>query len=515
MILIGLILIPLLGGVAAWGLGRRSAGGAFAVATAALAGDLALALLLWGHATGGPATYEVDRAWIPALGIRFHLALDGLSLLLVLLTLFLGLMATIASWRSVRERAGFYCFNLLWTLAGVTGVFLAMDLFLFYLFWELMLVPMYALFFWGQEGRAAAAMKFFIYTQVSGLFMLLAILALMFLHAAKSGVYTFDYGELIGTETGAGTALWLLLGFFAAFAVKLGVVPFHGWLPDAYTHAPNPAAAVLAGAMAKTGAYGMIRFVVPLFPGAAASLQPVGMLLGVIGILYGAVMAFGQTDLKRLIAYSSISSMGFALLGIAAWDTLALQGAVMQLVSHGVSIAALFLVAGMLQERVGTRDLSKLGGLWTSAPRMGAVMTVLALAALALPGLGNFVGEFLVILGAWPVSKPLAALAAGGMVLTLVYAVRMLQTIFHGPAPADRSITDLSGREWTVSMVMVLALVALGLYPRPVLDASEPVVQALQGAAAPEPPRGNPAGLLQTALPARHAAPAGRAGGDL
>ena len=262
-------------------------------------------------------------------GIHFHLALDGLSLLLLMLTFLLGIMSVLASWTEIQEAVGFFHLNLLWVLAGIAGVFLAMDLFLFYFAWELMLVPMYFLIaIWGHERRVYAAAKFFLFTQLSGLLMLIAILALYFAHHTATGIFTFEYADLLGTPLSSHAALWIMLGFFVAFAVKLPMFPLHTWLPDAHTEAPTAGSVVLAGLLLKTGAYGMLRFVMPLFPAAAHAFAPVAMVLAVIGILYGAILAFAQTDLKRLVAYTSVSHLGFVLLGIFAWNKLALQGAV-------------------------------------------------------------------------------------------------------------------------------------------------------------------------------------------
>lgn len=476
------ILLPMLGGLAAACLGRRAAWAALV----ALAADLALVLAGAAGTLPEPANWR----WIPALGIHVSLAMDGLSLVMVLLALFLGVLAVLAEWPAAQPpqavRSGLYWFCLQWTLAGVIGVFLARDLFLFYLFWELMLVPMYGLFFWGEEGRAAAGMKFFLYTQASGLFMLLAILALFFAAGARS----FAYDDLLGHSLRTPAAVWAMAGFFVAFAVKMGAVPLHGWLPDAYTHAPTAGSAILAGVMAKAGAYGMIRFVLPLFADVAGALAVPAMTLGAAGVLYGAIKAFAQTDLKRLIAYASISSMGFVLLGVFSWNALGLQGAVLLIVSHGVTIAGLFFAAGAIQSRLGTRDLREMGGLWAAAPRLGGVMTALALSALALPGLGTFLGEFLILLGAWQAGPVFAIIAAVGMVFTLIYAVCMLQTIFHGPTRRPWRGADLGARELATGVAIILVLVWLGTYPRPVLDATAPVVgdlDALYGMAEDEP----------------------------
>ncbi len=267
-------------------------------------------------------------------------------------------MSVLVSWTEIQYQVGFFHFNLLWILAGIAGVFLAVDLFLFYFAWELMLIPMYFLIaIWGHEHRRYAAVKFFLFTQLSGLLMLIAILALYFAHHNATGVYTFEYGELLGTPLAPATEMWIMLGFFTAFAVKLPVVPLHTWLPDAHTEAPTAGSVILAGLLLKTGAYGMIRFVVPLFPHAAAPLRAGGHVLGVAGILYGAVLAFSQTDLKRLVACTSVSHLGFVLLGIFAWNSLALEGAVMTMIAHGISTGALFVIVGALQERIHTRDI--------------------------------------------------------------------------------------------------------------------------------------------------------------
>ena len=338
MILIWLILIPLLGGLAAWIIGNRNANLSRWISLAALALDLVLLASLWSDPSSMAAitngTWLLDRKWdwIPQLGISLHLAMDGLSLLLVALTLFLGIISVICSWTEVRERVGFFHLNLTAILAGILGVFLSLDLFLFYFFWELMLVPMYFLIsIWGHENRVYASLKFFIFTQAGGLLMLLSILGLYFIHGRSTGVYTFDYSLLLGTVMAPKAAFWIMLGFFISFTVKLPMVPFHPWLPDAHTEAPTAGSVILAGLLLKTGAYGLLRFVLPLFPEAARSIAPVVMIIAVIGIIYGAVLAFAQTDLKRLVAYTSVSHMGFVLLGIFALNITATQGAIMQM----------------------------------------------------------------------------------------------------------------------------------------------------------------------------------------
>ncbi len=480
MMLAWLIGIPFVAGVAAWLTGRKSASAPRWIALAAALIGLVLTLVLWIRSAGASSTAwleEFDVAWLPQFGIRFHLALDGLSLLLLALTFFLGALSVLASWTEINEASGFFHFNLLWILAGIAAVFLAVNLFLFYFAWELMLVPMYFLIaIWGHERRVYAAVKFFIFTQLSGLLMLIAILALVFLHYHATGVFTFEYNELLGTRMSAHAGMWIMLGFFVAFAVKLPVVVLHTWLPDAHTEAPTAGSVILAGLMLKTGAYGMLRFVLPLFPDAAAAFAPVAMALGVAGILYGALMAFSQSDLKRLVAYTSVSHLGFVLLGIFAWNELALQGAVMTMICHGISTGALFIVVGILQERIHTREMGRMGGLWTVAPRLSGAGLFFALASLGLPGLGDFVGEFLVLLGAYRQSVLLAALATVGVLFATFYALRLVQRAFQGPNINDWRISDLTPREALAIGLMIASLLWLGLYPRPVLDIFRPVI---------------------------------------
>jgi len=484
MTLLLLILILLIGGVLAWAAARRSASAARWIALIAVLADFFITLNLWiskPAAGAGRWITEADWAWIPQIGVRFHLAVDGLSLLLLLLTFFLGVLSVLASWREITDAVGFFHLNLLWILAGIAGVFLAVDLFLFYFAWELMLVPMYFLIaIWGHEDRIYAAVKFFIFTQLSGLLMLIAILALFFVHHGATGVYTFEYEELLNTPMAPGAAMWMMLGFFIAFAVKLPVIVLHTWLPDAHTEAPTAGSVVLAGLLLKTGAYGMLRFVLPLFPDAAHAFAPVAMALGVAGILYGAFCAFGQTDLKRLVAYTSVSHLGFVLLGIFTWNSLALQGAVVTMICHGISTGALFIIAGAIQHRLHTREMGQMGGLWAVVPRLSGAALFFALASLGLPGLGDFVGEFLVLLGAYKQSILLSVLATVGVLFATFYALKLVQRTFQGQNTFNWSVPDLAPHEGLVMAVMIVALLWLGLYPRPVLTTFEPVVAQLE-----------------------------------
>jgi NADH-quinone oxidoreductase subunit M len=487
MILLWLILIPLIGGLVAWPLGGKNAALSRWISLAALALDMVLLMSFWSdpssHAALGRGTWliELNKPWVPQLGISIHLAMDGLSLVLVALTLFLGIISVACSWTEIRERTGFFHLNLMAILAGILGVFLSLDLFLFYFFWELMLVPMYFLIsIWGHENRAYASLKFFLFTQAGGLLMLLSILGLYFVHGRATGVYTFDYSLLLGTVMTPKAAFWLMLGFFISFTVKLPMVPFHPWLPDAHTEAPTAGSVILAGLLLKTGAYGLLRFVLPLFPGAAMSIAPAIMIISVIGIIYGAALAFAQTDLKRLVAYTSVSHMGFVLLGIFAWNMTAMQGAVMQMLSHGVSTGALFVIAGMVQQRIHTRDMDRMGGFWSTIPRLSGAALVFALASLGLPGFGNFVAEFMVLLGSFRVNALVTAFAATGLVFAAIYSLWMVQRAFHGEPRVVWKIPDLSRLEAGIMAVLIVAIFWLGLFPQPVLNTTGPVLSTLQ-----------------------------------
>ncbi|MFT6052435.1 MAG: NADH-quinone oxidoreductase subunit M [Halioglobus sp.] len=432
-------------------------------------------------AAGSDWLMHLKLPWIPRFGIAVELGMDGLSLLLIILTLLLGLVAVSASWVEIDFKQGLFQANILWTLAGVTGVFLALDLFLFFLFWEVMLIPMYLLIaIWGHENKEYAAMKFFIFTQFSGLLMLLSIVVLAWQASLISGHYSFSYFDLLETSLSPRLGFWVMLGFFLAFTVKLPAFPFHTWLPDAHTQAPTAGSVLLAGILLKTGAYGLLRFCIPLFPDASLQFAPIAMVLGAIGVVYGAVLAFAQSDFKRLVAYSSVSHMGFVLLGLYAWNTLALQGAVMQMVAHGVSTAALFMMAGAIQHRLHTRDMHKMGGLWHNAPRMGACALFFAVASLGLPGLGNFVAEFLVLFGLFAVQPWIAVAAAMGLIGAAIYSLWMIQLTFHGESKQNRKFADFGGREITTMAAMMVALILLGLYPQPIFDMVEPVLSNLQ-----------------------------------
>jgi len=487
VILSALIVVLVVGGLAAW-ISERwhpNAPRWTAIAALVLEAGLAASQFTGKHATdiplpGRPAAWlaEVALPWIPRFGIGFHLAADGLSLLLIALTVLLGFMAVSCSWTEIDKRTGFFYFNLLACLAGTVGVFLAVDLFLFFMFWEMMIIPMYFLIsIWGHENRTYAAIKFVIFTQVSSLLMLLAIIVLAQANYHHSGAFSFDYFVLLNVPLAPELADWLMLGFLIAFTVKLPAVPFHTWLPDAHTQAPTGGSVILAGVLLKTGAYGLLRFVIPLFPDAAHRFAPIAMTLGAVSVLYAAAIAFAQSDIKRLVAYTSISHMGFILLGVFSWDLLALQGAVITMLAHGLSAGALFMVAGLLQQRLHSREFGDMGGLWQVVPKLSAFMLFFVMATLGLPGLGNFVGEFLVLLGAFKVNVIVTSITALALILAPVYALVIIQQACHGPWQNRQSLTDCTLRELASLGVLVLASVWLGLHPQIVLDISAPALR--------------------------------------
>ncbi len=480
MILAYLILILLAGAFLAWVTGTRSQLWPRIIALVALSLDLLLVgvFLLQLPSFDSKWLAEVQINWIPKFGISLHLALDGLSLLMLLLTLFLGIISVLISWKEITYKVGFFHFNILLILAGIVGVFLSLDLFLFYFFWELMLLPMYFLIgIWGHENRIKASYKFFLYTQASGLLMLIAILSLYFVHGQSTGIYSFDYLQLLGTPMAASTAILIMLGFLAAFLVKLPAVPLHNWLPDAHTEAPTAGSLILAALLLKTGAYGLLRFVVPLFPSAALSFAPIGMGLGVLGILYGAKQAYAQTDLKRLVAYTSVSHMGFVILGVFSFNEIAYQGVVMQMIAHAISTGWLFIMAGQLTERIHTRDINQMGGLWEKVPFMAGTGMVFCMASLGLPGLGNFIAEFLILLGTFQANILMACAAGVGMIAATIYALRIMQKVFFCKTNTDWKINDLTLREKVVSVSFVIIIVTIGLLPKPVLDTAKPALQ--------------------------------------
>jgi NADH-quinone oxidoreductase subunit M len=415
---------------------------------------------------------QVTRAeWVPEWGIAYITGVDGVSLWMIMLTTFIMPLSVLASW-SVERRAKAYFIFLLALETGMLGVFAALDLFLFYLFWEASLVPMYFVIgMWGYGRRIYAAMKVFRFTLAGSLLMLVAILFVYF----NSGQGTFDYQALLGAPFALGTQRLLFLAFFASFAVKVPLVPLHTWLPDAHTEAPTAGSVVLAALLLKLGAYGLIRFAIPLFPDAARELVPLIMTLAMIGIVYGAMVAIVQRDLKRLVAYSSVAHLGFVVLGVFVGTIQGMSGGILQMVNHGLSTGALFMLVGALYERRHTRLIADFGGLARSVPVMAGVFLFVALSSLGLPGLNGFVGEFLVLLGTFLGYRWWVVPAAFGIVLAAIYLLWAYQRVFHGePSEANRGLVDLRAREVAMLAPLIALIAFIGVYPEPFLDRIEP-----------------------------------------
>jgi NADH-quinone oxidoreductase subunit M len=448
--------------------------GALAVTVAAFV--VSLGILANFDASDAGFQQGLSAEWIPEWGVGYITGIDGISLWMVMLTTFLMPLGVLASW-SISSRVKPYFIFLLALETGMLGVFAALDMFLFYLFWEATLVPMYFLIgMWGYGGRLYAAMKFFLFTLVGSLLMLVAIL---FLYFTATGVPTFSYEALLGTTLQLDTQRLLFLAFFASFAVKVPLVPLHTWLPDAHTEAPTAGSVMLAGVLLKMGAYGLIRFGIPLFPDAARELVPLVIGLSLAGILYGATVAAMQRDLKRLIAYSSVAHLGFVTLGVFVGSIQGMSGGVLQMVSHGLSTGALFMLVGALYERRHTRLIADFGGLAKSIPIFSGVFLFVALSSLGLPGLNGFVGEFLVLLGTFFTYRWWVVPAAFGVVLAAVYLLWAYQRVFHGPVtrPENRDLPDINLRE-IVMLAPVLALILfIGVYPKPFLERIEPAAQ--------------------------------------
>ncbi len=428
------------------------------------------ALLLWWRFNPASGEFQfVERhAWIPAFGISYAVGVDGISLLLVVLTAFLTPIALVSSWESVKSRPRAFCLFILLLESAMLGVFVSIDLFLFYMFWDAMLLPMYFLIgMWGYDRRVYAAVKFLLYTMAGGVLMLVAIIGLAYLHSLSTGVYSFDLTDLYNLQIAPQLQFWFFLAFAVAFAIKVPLFPFHTWLPDAHVEAPTAGSVILAGVLLKMGTYGLLRFAFPLFPLAAAFFAPYLAALAVVGIVYGALVAMVQPDLKKLVAYSSVSHLGFVVLGITAMNAEGVQGAVYQMVAHGVSTGGLFLIVGMLMERRHTRLITEFGGLKGVMPRLVSVFLLVTLSSIGLPGLNGFVGEFLILLGTFARDPRLAAVAATGVILSAVYMLWMFQRVNYGEVrqEANARLKDLSPREWAVLVPIVAVIVLMGVLP--------------------------------------------------
>lgn len=417
--------------------------------------------------------------WVPSSGATYRLGIDGISLWMVLLTTFLTPISVLASW-NITKRVKVFHIVVLLIETGMLGVFLSLDLILFYVFWEGMLIPMYVLIgVWGYQRRVYAAVKFFLYTLAGSLLMLAGIIALYFL-----GNRTFDLEKLIALEIPLDSQMWLFGAFFASFAIKVPIFPFHTWLPDAHTEAPTAGSVLLAGVLLKMGVYGFLRFSIPLFPDAGAEFADWLALLGVIGIVYGGVVSVVQRDIKRLVAYSSVSHLGFVILGIATLTVVGTSGSVLQMVNHGLSTGGLFLLVGMLYERAHTRSIADFGGLSKVMPVYAGIFLFVCLSSLGLPGLNGFVGEFLILSGSYPISRVLTVVGAFGIVLAAIYLLWAYERVFTGaerlPHGGRRRLwRDMSKRELALIAPVLALIVVIGVYPRPFLERIEPSVEKL------------------------------------
>ncbi|HYH52414.1 MAG TPA: NADH-quinone oxidoreductase subunit M [Acidimicrobiia bacterium] len=422
-----------------------------------------------------------SKVWIKSLGIRYLLGVDGISLFMVVLTGLLFPIALLASGK-ITKRVNAYFALMLALEAALMGIFMSVDLFLFFVFWEAMLVPMYFLIgTWGYDRRIYAALKFFIYTAAGSALLLLGILSLAALHANSGADLTFDLRTLMEWDgLNANTARWLFLAFGASFAVKVPLFPLHTWLPDAHVEAPTAGSVLLAGLLLKLGAYGFMRFSLTLFPQAAVDFAPLMLTLATIGILYGAVVATMQRDLKKLVAYSSVAHLGFVVLGTFALTTVGIQGGVFTMVSHGLTTGALFLLVGILYDRRHTRQIDAFGGVWKAAPKLGGIFLAVTFASIGLPGLSGFVGEFLALIGTFVVHRPYAILSAAGVILAAVYMLWGFQRVFTGePTGENATFADLNRVELTTLLPLLGLSLFLGLYPKPLLERVEPSVKAL------------------------------------
>jgi len=420
-------------------------------------------------------------AWVPQLGIGYHVGVDGISLLLVGLTAVMFPIALFSSWAPIRERVKAFTIAMLGLEAAVLGTFLSLDLILFYVFWEAVLIPMaFLIGLWGGPNRRYAAIKFFLYTMAASVIMLIAILAVHVLGIGHLGERTFDLLHLAEMSLPEATQTWLFAAFALAFAVKVPIWPLHTWLADAHTEAPTAGSVILAAILLKMGTYGFVRFGPTLFPQALVAAAPLIAGLAIVGILYGAIVSWAQTDLKRLIAFSSVSHLGFVMLGLAALNEQGLQGSLIQMINHGVSTGALFLIVGVLYDRTHTREIADYGGVAAKMPRFAALFTIVLLSSAALPGTNGFVGEFLILLGAFRASTWWAALAVGGVILSAVYLLWVYQQVMHGPMVArhPEQLVEINGKELLAFAPLVALIFAVGLYPKPLLDRSAATVQA-------------------------------------
>jgi NADH-quinone oxidoreductase subunit M len=443
-----------------------------------------LPLVFWFDSTATDFQFVERADWIPTLGVQYHLGIDGVALLLILLTAVIGFLSIWCSWSAIQERTKEYYAFMLFLQAGMLGVFMALDLFLFYAFWEVMLVPMYFIIgVWGSARRLYAAIKFFLYTLAGSIVMLLSILTLYFLHHQQFGTYSFALDDLMRVNIDLTTQIWLFWGFFLAFAIKVPMFPFHTWLPDAHTEAPTAGSVILAGILLKMGLYGLFRFSFPLLPAAASADSTVELIaaLSIIAIIYGALVSLMQKDWKRLVAYSSVSHLGFCTLGLIALNPSGVAGSMLQGINHGLSTPLLFLAVGFMYERRHTREIAEYGGLANRMPVYTALFAISMLASAGIPGLNGFIGEFSILRGAFEKDPYWAACGVLGILLGVAYLLWLFQRVMLGPItnPKNENLPDLNLREALIMLPLVVGCFCIGLYPKPYFDILEKPVAKL------------------------------------
>ena len=477
-IITSILFLPMLGGLLllfAREDARKGSGSVRAFALAASLATFALSAVMYlgFRADYAGMQFVEEASWIPRFGIAYKVGVDGISLLLVMLTTILTPVAILFSFEDVRKKTRLYYMSLLFLETGMLGVFFALDFFLFYVFWEGMLIPMYLIIgVWGGSRRIYAAVKFFLYTMAGSVLMLVAIIWLYF----ASGVGTFDILAHFREPVDVALQPWLFAAFAISFAIKVPIFPFHTWLPDAHVEAPTAGSVILAGVLLKMGTYGFMRLAMPLFPTAAREFAFLIICLALVGIIYGALMAMVQTDVKKLVAYSSVSHLGFVMLGLFSFNLLGASGSVIQMVNHGISSGALFLIVGFIYSRRHTREIEEFGGLLRVMPVFSTFFIITALSSIGLPGLNGFVGEFTILLGAFERNAWFAVFAATGVVLSAVYMLWMLQRVLFGEVNvrANLGLADMNRREWLVMLPMVALMFWIGLYPKPLFERVEP-----------------------------------------
>jgi NADH-quinone oxidoreductase subunit M len=495
-----ILFTPLAGALALLFINRQNENAIRWIANVVAFIGFAISIPLWFWFNPQSADYQfVERLpWIPSIGAEYFLGIDGFSTLLILLTTMMGFIAVLSSWTAITERVKEYYIFLLILQTGMLGAFMALDFLLFFLFWEVMLVPMYFLIgIWGSANRLYSAIKFFLYTLVGSVVMLLGILALYFYHHGQTGVYTFDVTQF---QQMSGMPLnmqwWIFLAFFLGFAIKVPMFPFHTWLPDAHTDAPTAGSVILAAVLLKMGTYGFIRFSLPILPEATRAFVPMMVFLSIVGIVYGALVALAQKDWKRLVAYSSVSHMAMVMLGMFALNPVGITGSIVQQLNHGISTGALFLLVGIVYERRHTREISEYGGLSKVMPVYAAVFLVMTMSSIGLPALNGFIGEFLILQGVFVASKVWAAFAASGVVLGAAYMLYLYQRTMFGKIenPKNEKLLDLSGREFATFAPLLILAVWMGLYPAPFLRRLDTSVQRVIARVSPQYDRGTLAG---------------------